>query len=372
MHSRIPGLLLTQYCAENSQQLAHRSDDGDLARLASLTQALIEGANGRIAPRGRQGRHVQHAAYIPPAAGDMPGFVLCAALIGIRRNAHNGRRFLAIDGPQFGQAEQQVQCGDRADAGHAVEQLPFPAHLVGALRLVVAFLLKRTDLLIQPINMLLDARTEVRRGSRQPIDLSRPHLNHLLPPDQQVAQGCALLVRRLVVRRAHPFGKAGEQPGIQAVGRRLASFRVRQGAHAAWLHPRRRHASLEQLGEHHALQPAGRLQHNQGRLQALESRDQELDTFVGRRYRLAWRVRVGAKRPIQRLFGDINADKERLTGSPTQNLLRKTAPALLAYAGLRAQITVRLGRVEGHGYPTLRGDLVNLAQNGIPCPVRLY
>jgi hypothetical protein len=39
---------------------------------------------------------------------------------------------------------------------------------------------------------------------------------------------------------------------------------------------------------------------------------------------------------------------------------------------LRAQITVRLGRVEGHGYPTLRGDLVNLAQNGIPCPVRLY
>ena len=117
MHSRIPGLLLTQYCAENSQQLAHRSDDGDLARLASLTQALIEGANGRIAPRGRQGRHVQHAAHIPPAAGDMPGFVLCAALIGIRRNAHNGRRFLAIDGPQVGQAEQQVPCGDRADAG---------------------------------------------------------------------------------------------------------------------------------------------------------------------------------------------------------------------------------------------------------------
>jgi hypothetical protein len=220
--------------------------------------------------------------------------------------------------------------------------------------------------------MLLDARAEVRRGSRQPIDLSRPHLNQLLPPDQQVAQGCALLVRRLVVRRAHPFGKAGEQPGIQAVGLRLASFRVRQGAHAAWLHPRRRQASLEQLGEHHALQPAGRLQHNQGRLQALESRDQELDTFVGIRYRLEWRVRVGAKRHIQRLFGDINADKERLTGSHTQNLLRKTAPALLAYAGLRAQITVRLGRVEGHGYPTLRGDLVNLAQNGIPCPVRLY
>jgi len=25
---------------------------------------------------------------------------------------------------------------------------------------------------------------------------------------------------------------------------------------------------------------------------------------------------------------------------------------------LRAQIPVRLGRVEGHGYPTLRGDLV--------------
>jgi hypothetical protein len=109
MHSRIPGLLLTQYCAENSQQLAHRSDDGDLARLASLTQALIEGAPDQTAPRGRQGRHVQHAAPIPPAAGAMPGFALCAALIGIRRNAHKGRRFRAIDGPQFGQAEQQFR-----------------------------------------------------------------------------------------------------------------------------------------------------------------------------------------------------------------------------------------------------------------------
>ena len=36
----------------------------------------------------------------------------------------------------------------RAQSGAA-----FPAHLVGALRLVVAFLLKRTDLLIQPINI---------------------------------------------------------------------------------------------------------------------------------------------------------------------------------------------------------------------------
>jgi hypothetical protein len=83
-----------------------------------------------------------------------------------------------------------------------------------------------------------------------------------LPPDQQVANA----------RCSSVAWWCGGRTRFQAVGLRLASFRVRQGAHAAWLHPRRRQASLEQLGEHHALQPAGRLQHNQGRLRARVTR----------------------------------------------------------------------------------------------------
>jgi hypothetical protein len=112
-----------------------------LRRLASLTQALIEGDRlDQTAPRGRQGRHVPTrcgTSLLPPE--HMHGrLVLCAALmLAYGATPHKGRRFLAIDGPQFGQAAQQVPCGDRADAGHAFEQLPFPAHLVGALRLVV-------------------------------------------------------------------------------------------------------------------------------------------------------------------------------------------------------------------------------------------
>ncbi len=45
---------------DDRQQFPHAGDKGHLLGLPGLTQALIEGANDRIKPRGHDRSHIQH------------------------------------------------------------------------------------------------------------------------------------------------------------------------------------------------------------------------------------------------------------------------------------------------------------------------
>ena len=55
---------------EDHQELAHAGNQGNLLRLASSEQTLVEGADDTVMRDGHDGRHVQAAAQVRSSAAD--------------------------------------------------------------------------------------------------------------------------------------------------------------------------------------------------------------------------------------------------------------------------------------------------------------
>ena len=84
------------------QQSAHHGGQGDLRLLSLGPKALIENAQYRIATGCAEGGHVQGQAHFGATAADTAHALHRTAFPGPRRQAGQGRHFLAVQLSQFG------------------------------------------------------------------------------------------------------------------------------------------------------------------------------------------------------------------------------------------------------------------------------
>src|SRR5919199_695741 len=113
---RTPGGALTQDRVQNEEQLVHTGRKGDLLGFAGSAQALVEGADDGIVPRGDQRSQVQGRAHPGPSASDDAPAAQRAALTVERGDADEGGDLLAAEPAQRGQLSEQGEGGGRAAA----------------------------------------------------------------------------------------------------------------------------------------------------------------------------------------------------------------------------------------------------------------
>src|SRR5207237_7468951 len=118
----IPVFPTLNHRIEDHQELAHAGNQGNLLRLASSEQTLVEGADDTVMRDGHDGRHVQAAAQVRSSAADA---TLAAALSRIAIQWSNANELGDLAAGQLSQLGQQrnEQCGGRvADTLGALEQ----------------------------------------------------------------------------------------------------------------------------------------------------------------------------------------------------------------------------------------------------------
>ena len=121
-----------------------------------------------------------------------------------------------------GVAKEGQQDGDGAlaQAGDAVEQRLFALHAGACAYLVLDRLGQRLDLLVEPVEMLLNALAHRVARDVQAVGLLRPHGFKGIQPQHQGAQG-QLAVGIGLPRRGVALGaKVGDEPRVNGVGLR--------------------------------------------------------------------------------------------------------------------------------------------------------
>jgi len=110
---------------EDGQELAHAGDEGHLGALACGSQALVMGADGRIAGTSAQGGHVQHIADIEATTWMRRVRERCRSRWP-SGDADQGADFAPVQSPKFRQGSDQGSAGDRPDTfGGAQQRIEF-------------------------------------------------------------------------------------------------------------------------------------------------------------------------------------------------------------------------------------------------------
>ena len=98
------------------QQSAHDGCQGDLGQLSLGPEVLVESTQYRVATGRAEGGHVQGQAHFGAPAADAALPLHLAAFPGPRRQASQGRHFLAVQSPELGHMRQDHPSRAGADA----------------------------------------------------------------------------------------------------------------------------------------------------------------------------------------------------------------------------------------------------------------
>ena len=119
--SGLPRAIIAYHGVEDSQQLAHTGDHGDLLLFAGGKEVVIEDLDRRIMADGGQRRHVQDAADGVAPTLHIAFAPRVATIVIERRHADQRCELLAIHGAQLWQGSQESAGRDRADARHTLQ-----------------------------------------------------------------------------------------------------------------------------------------------------------------------------------------------------------------------------------------------------------
>ncbi len=256
---------------EDHQHLSHDGHDGHLGGLAASAQALIEIAQARFVPQGRQRRHIQGLTDVGPSAPDAAGTAHRATGVRQRRHTDQFGDRLAIQLPQFRKLAGQHCQQDRPDPLEGLQgvQLRLLADLLG-------------DLLVQEVFALAQLSEVALQHPAQRSILHRPQL--LFRPDQQLHHlpsalhmlGQAPLPRGrwLVRRQIQDLGDRGQDRRIQTVGLGQLPRGPGKVPDLAGIGPHYRQSRRMQGIEHILFIASGRLQHHLPNRQGLQPENQ--------------------------------------------------------------------------------------------------
>ena len=108
----------------------------------------------------------------------------------------------------------------------------------------------------------------------QPIGLHADHFHHLASARDQFGQALAVGVGERAWFGTNTFGEQGDDLSIECVSLGEPSGGAGKIADLTWIDDRQRKAGAGQSGSHGGLEPAGGLEHNQGRSQGKQIGDE--------------------------------------------------------------------------------------------------
>ncbi len=280
-HPRGPRGLGLHHGVQDREQLPHTGDEGDFLELPRRQEPLVEGPDHRVAPDGREGRHVEHRPDVGPATPAAPGAPVTAAVPRPGGHPHEGRDRPAGEGPELGEPAQERGRQDGAHPRRALEEVILdPPAGVGADRLVEIGV-QPGQLPLEPADVGLEAGPERRWGAPEAVLLRRAHLHQLPPPRHEGRQRLGRGIGDRAGHGAEGVGEVGEDGRIQGIGLGEEAFGLREVPHLPGVddgqgEPRGREDARE--GE---FQPPGGLAEHQGGGQGLEPRGERRPPCLG-------------------------------------------------------------------------------------------
>ncbi len=205
---------------QHCQQFPHTGRQCDLGWFAGLTQSLVEGFQDTIMTRRHQRTHIEGGPHSRAATPDCPLSPEGAAVSIQGGDADQGRDLLVRQGSQLRQFRQQGSRDDGANAGDALQQLVmFPPDRAGLDRRGQV-LIELRQVLLEPLDVLLNVSAHPARRTALPIFLRREHLDELAAPRNQGRQLLRTRIRQRAARGPHRFRKLGQDLGIEGIGLR--------------------------------------------------------------------------------------------------------------------------------------------------------
>lgn len=219
--------LLTPRCSmfehrvQDDQQFADAGRQRHFLGFSRRRQALTERLDARIEARGHDRCHIEGRPHLCPSTPDCPLPPQRAAIAIERGHADQGGDLIVRQRPQLWQIRQQCGLQDRADAGHAPQQLLLSAPegtLPNGLGQISVRLVEHS---FQPGDVGRQLLVDHRTGTGQAVLLRLEHLNELAAPRHQGHQFLRVSIRLRAGLRPHHVCKVGQHL-------RIARIRLRQ------------------------------------------------------------------------------------------------------------------------------------------------
>ena len=272
--------MVFDHSVQDRQQLAHTGRQGDLRRLTSGPQALVE----RFAPGMMAGRHEgPHRPRGPHVGTPSPGLPTApegAAIPVPGGHPDQGSQPLATQCAHLRQVKPSRAGTDGANPRDAAEQrLTFPPHRTRPPR--------RVEVVVQGCQsgvelgeMGLDVRLEPRGRTPEAVLFGGPPGDQWPPPRQQGTKLAGLGVRQRPGHRADGLSNMHEGPRVERIRLGQLSGGPSNVTRVAGIDHPDGQARCRPLGHHGPLIVPGRFEHHERRGDLLESRDEEGDPRV--------------------------------------------------------------------------------------------
>src|SRR6516225_10340773 len=192
----LPGRAITYDRVENDQQLAGDRDEGDFLRFAHCDEALIEGLEHRVVPRGDHSAHEQGFAHArPPSANEALAAPL-ARLAGEGSEADQRRNLLVAEGSKFRQLGNQRPRDCQADRGYRGQQVLLLTPGWRAAHGIVNVRIDARELTLERLHEPADALLDAGIGPFLTLPLRADHVDDLTTASDEIGELLGGLVRQ--------------------------------------------------------------------------------------------------------------------------------------------------------------------------------
>lgn len=293
---------------ENSEELAHASDQSNFEQFALSSQPFVEVSNHRIACGGDQGRHIQRAAHGRSTTPDGTAAFERTTVSIERCDTSERSNLFTIESAEFRQFGEQGAARDWADSwdsAHAVFTV-FPDRVVrdGS----VEFLIDSLQCLFEDANVLIDAFCDGQGSHLKPIDLGADGFDEISSACGQAAQLQGDGVRQGAQGWTNDLSEVRQHASIEGVGLSQLAGGLSEVSNLSWVDHDGRQFGAYQRAHGEPFIATGGFEHDQGGLELSQPFDQGLDAdfIIGKRLFLAG----GANRDIELSLGHVDTDED--------------------------------------------------------------
>ena len=299
-----------------------------------------------------QGGHVEQAANLFSAAGDMSSTILFTRLAVVGGQADQGGDLVTIESAQFGQMRQEHGASLRADAGRAFEQSIFVLQVIVGLDVVINEFIEFSDLVFERFDHFSNAFADfdmVNHGGT--VGFLGEQGMELPTSRDQFGEGRDLGCFRRSGLGFDDFAELGDDLGIEGIG--LGAFAEASGevAHLSRIGDDDVVAGLEQFEGERFFVTAGGFEDDLGNVEVAQPVNEFPMALSS--VEIAAVEKYGAGCDLKRFFGDVDADEE-CSGHGVLPFLpmrawRRRGPLAQAAVRVRSIATARTTLCDGLG-----------------------
>src|SRR3954470_46112 len=258
-----PGGALPDHGVQDGQHLSHAGDHGDLMRLATRFQPLVEGPDYGVRADRRGRCHVQQRTHMRAAAVNGAPTAHDAAVAIERGKANQSGYRAPIELSELRQLDHEGARGYRSDALEATQQFIFGAPGRRAPKPGSDIDVELSDLLLQLVDVRFDAFAHRPLHKAQAIHFLHAHRHELAPTHEQLFK-----LAGLFIGQAHDLGldrlsERRNHLGVNAIVLREPPARLGEVANLPRIDHGDPQSSAHQCSSNRSLVPTGRLHHDQ-------------------------------------------------------------------------------------------------------------